>query len=95
MALQIGTLCPNDSDMTISDSKLTSHRSVIELWDSRKAMADDVGAGNWAVIKWWRRGIIPPAWHPAVASTEKAKAAGVTLDVLARLTAREAEEARA
>ena len=79
--------------MRKSDS-LKSHRSVIELWSSRKAMADDVGAENWAVIKWWRRGTIPAKCWPAVVSTKKAAAAGVTLDLLASL-AREAEEARA
>jgi hypothetical protein len=77
----------------VDTDSLTSFRSVIELWPSREAMSEDVGAGNWAVIKWWRRDSIPSKWWPAVLSTAKAAEAGVTLDVLARLTAR--EEARA
>lgn len=95
MVLQFGTICPNCTPMVGSDSQLTSHRSVIELWDSRKAMADDVGAENWAVIKWWRRGAIPSKWWPAVLSTDKAKTAGVTADLLFRLSANETDEARA
>lgn len=79
----------------MSDSLLTSFRSVMELWDSREAMAADVGAGNWAVIKWFKRDNIPSKWWPAVLSTDKAVAAGLTLELLARLAAREVEEARA
>lgn len=77
------------------DSPLTSFRSVIELWSSREAMAADVGARNWSVIKWWSRDTIPSKWWPAVLSTDTAKSGGVTLDILARLAAREVEEARA
>jgi hypothetical protein len=95
MALQFGTICPNRWDMKDADSQLTSFRSVIDLWPSREAMAADVGARNWSVIKWFSRDTIPAKWWPAVLSTEKAKTAGVTVDLLARLAAREIEEARA
>jgi hypothetical protein len=81
--------------MSDSDPHLTSFRSVIELWASREAMAADVGARNWSVIKWWGRNTIPSKWWPAVLLTEKAKAGGVTLDILARLASRKVEEARA
>jgi hypothetical protein len=82
--------------MPDSDSQLTSHRSVIDLWPSREAMAAEVGAGNWAVIKWFKRDSIPSKWWPNVLSTERAKQAGVTSDLLARLASRNVlEEARA
>jgi len=77
------------------ESDLTSFRSVIELWDSREAMAADVGAGNWAVIKWFKRDNIPSEWWLPVISSEKAKSAGVTADLLARLAAREVVDLRA
>lgn len=80
--------------MSVTDSQLTSFRSVITLWDSREAMAADVGTRNWSVIKWFSRDTIPSKWWPAVLSTEKAKAAGVTFDLLVRLAEREVEEAR-
>lgn len=92
MDLQIGTLCPNNSVMLV-DSPLTSFRSVIDLWSSREAMSDDVGASNWAVIKWHKRDSIPSNWWARVLSTQKARDAGLTLDLFSRLAVR--EEARA
>jgi hypothetical protein len=76
---------------------LTSFRSIIDLWDSREEMAADVGAGPWAVRKWLKRDNIPSEWWSALLSTEKAKASGITADVLTRLAARQpvSEEARA
>lgn len=86
-----GTGCP----ILTSMSDLTSFRSIIDLWDSREEMATDVGAGSWAVRKWLKRDNIPSEWWSAVLATEKARAAGVTADLLTRLAAREAVEARA
>jgi hypothetical protein len=74
---------------------LDSFRSIIDLWDSREDMASDVGAGAWAVRKWLKRDNIPSDWWAALLSTEKAKTAGVTADLLTRLAAREHVEARA
>jgi hypothetical protein len=90
MALIFGTDCP----IKLGMSDLDSFRSIIELWDSREAMASDVGAGNWAVIKWWKRDNIPSEWWVRVLSTGRAKSAGVTSDLLAELAARESAEAR-
>lgn len=70
-------------------SDLTSFRSIIDLWDSREAMAADVGAGPWAVRKWLKRDNIPSDWWVALLSTDKARSAGLTADLLARLAARE------
>jgi len=53
-------------------------------------MAADVGAGNWAVIKWFKRDNIPSKWWPTVLSTDRAKAAGLTLDLFVSLASREA-----
>jgi hypothetical protein len=78
-----------------ADSPLTSFRSIIGLWDSREAMASDVGATNWSVIKWFKRDVIPSEWWTRVLETEKARSACVTADLLARLAAKQAEEARA
>lgn len=71
------------------DSQITSFRSLIELWGSREAMASEVGASNWAVIKWFKRDNIPSEWWTRVLSTEKAKTIGLTSDLFARLATRE------
>lgn len=75
--------------------ELDSFRSIIDLWDSREEMASDVGAGSWAVRKWLKRDNIPSEWWSALLSTEKAKANGVTADLLTRLAARDIAEVRA
>lgn len=94
MALQFGTIGPNNLAME-TDSSLTSFKSIIDLWDSREAMASDVGAKNWSVIKWWKRDTIPSEWWTRVLATDRAKAAGVSADLLARLAAKQVEEVRA
>lgn len=76
-------------------SDLASFRAVIELWPSREAMASDVGASNWAVIKWWGRDNIPSEWWRDVLSSDVARSAGVTAETLADLAARKPEEVRA
>jgi hypothetical protein len=65
-------------------------RSIIELWSTRKGMADALAAvganpGADAVSKWWRRDGIPDEWWVAVCRTEIAQAAGVTVELMARL----------
>jgi hypothetical protein len=77
----------------MSDSQ--SFRSIIELWETREAMASELGARDRAVSKWWQRDAIPSGWWGVLLSTERAKAAGVTADDLTRLAARVKEEARA
>jgi hypothetical protein len=94
-ALHLGTTGPNNSPMTASDSLPTSFRSIIDLWGSREAMASDVGTTNWSVIKWWKRDTIPSEWWTRILDSERAKAAGVTAELLADLAARKLEEARA
>lgn len=94
MALNFGTIGPNTSGMD-TDSRFSSFRSVIALWESREAMAADVGTSNWSVIKWFKRDTIPSEWWTRVLETEKAKSEGLTSDLFARLAARLPEEARA
>jgi len=65
-------------------------RSIIELWSTRKGMAEDLAAvganaGPDAVSKWWRRDSIPDEWWVAICKTGVAREAGVTVDVMARL----------
>jgi hypothetical protein len=70
-------------------SDATSFRAIIELWPSKEAMASDVGAGPWAVSKWWQRNSIPAEWWSAVLGAEPAREAGVTAEMLTALAARD------
>jgi hypothetical protein len=76
-------------------SDLNSFTSIIELWDTLEAMASDVGASHVAVRKWSARKRIPPEWWSSVLSTDKAREAGVSAELLTRLAAREPAEFRA
>jgi hypothetical protein len=82
-------------------SQITSFRSVIELWGpkdahgARLALASEIGASAGMVTKWWQRRSIPSEWWSSVLATEKARAAGVTADLLTELAARDDVEARA
>jgi len=82
-------------------TQITSFRSVIELWGpkdahgARLAMGSEVGASAGTVTKWWQRDWIPAEWWTAVVATDRARAAGVSVEVLAALAAREVTEARA
>lgn len=76
-------------------AEFDSFRAVIELWSSRETMARRIGARGAAVSKWWQRDNIPSEWWTRVLDTEKAKAAGLSADLFARLAARQVEEARA
>lgn len=75
-------------------SEPNSFRDVIALWPSLGAMSADLGAPATAVRKWSQRDRIPDEWWSAVLASEKAKAAGITADLLVRLAARP-EEVRA
>lgn len=82
-------------------TQINSFRSVIELWGpkdahgARLAMASEIGASAGMVTKWWQRDSIPADWWSAVLATEKARTAGVSADLFARLAAREVLEIRA
>lgn len=88
--------------MTRSMSDLTSFRSIIELWGpkdapgARIALASELpGASPTQVSKWWQRDNIPAEYWSALLSTDKAREAGVSSDLLTCLAAREIVEARA
>jgi hypothetical protein len=80
-------------------SDLTSFRSVVELWGTKDAhgarleMATEIGVSAGMVTKWWQRNAIPAEYWSAILSTEKARSAGVTAELLTFLASR--EEARA
>lgn len=74
---------------------LETFRTVIDLWDSRDALASDVGARDRAVSKWWQRDSIPSAWWTRVLATEKAKSAGLSAELFMQLASKQPEEARA
>jgi hypothetical protein len=75
-------------------TKIRSFKDVILLWPSKESMASEVSASLPAVIKWWQRNSIPVDRWSAVLSTDKAREAGVTSDLLIALAARETVEAR-
>lgn len=66
-----------------------SFRAIIDLWPSPDDMAADLEAGRWAVPKWRTRNSIPAEWWQRLLSTDRAKTAGVTADLLTEMAARE------
>ena len=74
---------------------ITSFRSVIDLWEKQLDMAADTGAKAAAISKWRERDNIPSEWWTRVLDTEKARTAGLSADLFARLAAKQSEEARA
>ncbi len=96
--MRLRTDCPINADMC----DLASFRSIIELWGPKDASgarialaAELVDVSPTQVSKWWQRDNIPAEYWASLLSTEKAKAAGVTSDLLTGLAAREPIEARA
>jgi predicted acetyltransferase len=76
------------------DSQTTSFRSLIELWPSREAMAEEIGGVNRSqVSKWWKRDSIPSEYWASVLRAPRVREAGISADLLTALAAR--EEARA
>lgn len=64
-----------------------SFRSVIELWDSREALAAELGVASQTVSKWWQRNAIADDWWASIVALPKAAAAGVTPEILMNLAA--------
>jgi hypothetical protein len=58
-------------------------------------MASEVGARAPAISKWWQRDNIPSEWWTRVLATEKCRSAGISADDLAKLAAKQVDEARA
>jgi hypothetical protein len=74
---------------------MNSFRAVIELWDSREAMAADLGVKSQRVSKWWQRNSIPSEWWARVLAAEPARGAGVTAEMLTSFAAPRCEDAEA
>lgn len=91
MSLHLRTDCPK----TVCMADFRSFRDVIALWPSKEAMATEIDVRAPAVSKWWQRDSIPAERWSAILSTRVARDAGITSDVLTKLAAREAAEARA
>lgn len=70
------------------DAPVMSFRSIIELWPSADAMADEIGAGAAAVRKWSQRDRIPAEWWNAVLSARRVKKARITAELMTTLAAR-------
>ncbi len=68
--------------------EIASFRSVIELWETREALAGALGAGSRTVSKWWQRDRIPEDWWSPIAESVRGRSAGVTVALLASLAAR-------
>lgn len=70
------------------DASAISFRSIIDLWPSADAMADEIGAGAAAVRKWSQRGRIPAEWWSAVLAAPRVKQARITAELMTMLAAR-------
>lgn len=67
---------------------MNSHAEILGLWPSLIDVANDVGAKVVAVRKWRARNSIPPEyWLPLVEAAQR-RGYAVTLDLLARISAR-------
>jgi hypothetical protein len=73
--------------------RFANFRAVVELWDTPEVLAGEIGVGVWAARKWSQRDRIPPEWWSAIVSTDTARRGGLTLEILARLAARNGERA--
>lgn len=67
---------------------ISSFRDVVALWPSADALAAEIGAGAAAVRKWPQRDAIPAEWWLPILSTDVARAAGLTAEMLATFAAR-------
>jgi hypothetical protein len=72
--------------------KVTSFRELIGLWDSREAMASDIGAKVPTVTKWAQRNSVPADWWSPILATSVALEAGLKAETFVALAARKAAE---
>lgn len=73
------------------EQQITSFRALIELWETREAMAADISAKASAVSKWWQRDSIPAEWWAPILATETAFRARIKAEILIGLAARTSE----
>jgi len=72
--------------------KITSFSELIELWDTREALASDLGVKAFVVSKWWQRDSVPADWWSAILATDVAVKAGLKAETFVALAARKATE---
>lgn len=71
----------------------TTVRELIDLWPSRRELADDIGTTVERVQKWARFQSIPAKYHLAVLEAAERRGLAVTADLIVRLHAPAGEEA--
>jgi hypothetical protein len=71
--------------------QINSFRALIELWETREAMATDINAKASAVSKWWQRDSIPAEWWSPILATEIAFKSKLRAETLIELAARVSE----
>jgi hypothetical protein len=71
--------------------QINSFRELIELWETREAMAADIGAKASAVSKWWQRNSVPAEWWSPILATEVAFKSKIRAETLIELAARSSE----
>lgn len=69
---------------------VTSFQEIVELWPSPDAMAAELGVRVEAVRKWRQRDRIPADLWAAIVDTPTARAARVTVVLMASIAARPA-----
>lgn len=67
----------------------TSFRDVIGLWTSPDAMGLEINAGVFRPRKWFTRDRIPSEWWEPILASATAKGAGLTSDMLTRLSGKD------
>lgn len=72
--------------------EISTVRAVIDLWPSRKALAEAVGASVAAVHKWAQAGAIPARFHQSVIDAGQAQGLPLTAEMMVRLHARPQQE---
>lgn len=72
----------------VAMSEPSSISAVIDLWPTRRALADDVQITQDRVHKWAQVEAIPAKYHLAVIQAAAARGFPVTADLLARLHAK-------
>jgi DNA-binding transcriptional regulator YiaG len=65
--------------------QITSIRTLIELWPTRKELAADLGVTTDRVHKWAQGNTIPAKFHLSVIRSANRRNLPVTADLLARL----------
>lgn len=66
-------------------TEIASIRQLIDLWPTRKTLADDLGTSKERVDKWAQTGSIPARFHAGILRAAGQREFAVTADDLVRL----------